>query len=181
MGQRVAVIGFGVVGRETASLLAARGDEVRIVQRHRLQGILSGSAFQGADVEDGEAMRRACAGVGAVACCIGLPYDSALWARAWPRAMSNLIDGCAASGARLVFADNLYMYGPQTRPLTEDMPLTSYGKKPRVRAEITQGAFGQQKSVLAVPREVHRAVGPRWGARLGTGAVGPVNRWQPGL
>ncbi len=138
MGQRVAVIGFGVVGRETASLLAARGDEVRIVQRHRPQGIPSGSAFQGADAEDGEAMRRACAGVGAVACCIGLPYDSALWARAWPRAMSNLIDGCAASGARLVFADNLYMYGPQTRPLTEDMPLTSYGKKPRVRAEITQ-------------------------------------------
>jgi len=51
MGQRVAVIGFGVVGRETASLLAARGDEVRIVQRHRPQGIPSGSAFQGADAK----------------------------------------------------------------------------------------------------------------------------------
>lgn len=52
--------------------------------------------------------------------------------------MSNLLDGCAASGARFVFADNLYMYGPQTRPLTEETPLTNYGRKPRIRAEITR-------------------------------------------
>ena len=39
-------------------------------------------------------------------------------------------------GARFVFADKLYMYGPVTVPLTETMPLTSYGRKPRIRAEI---------------------------------------------
>jgi nucleoside-diphosphate-sugar epimerase len=52
--------------------------------------------------------------------------------------MRNLLEGCARSGARFVFADNLYMYGPQSDPLTEDMPLTDYGRKPRVRAEITR-------------------------------------------
>lgn len=138
MTRRIAVIGFGAVGRETASLLAARGDQVRVVQRHEPKTKPPGSTFQAADVEDAGAIARACAGMDAVACCIGLPYDAALWARVWPRAMSNLLDGCAASGARFVFADNLYLYGPQTRPLTEDMPLTSYGKKPRVRAEITR-------------------------------------------
>lgn len=138
MGQRVAVIGFGAVGRATASLLATRGHDLRIVQRRRPPELPGGATFQSADVEDAEAMRRACAGVDEVACCIGLPYDSALWARVWPRAMGNLLEGCAASGARLVFADNLYLYGPQTRPLTEDMPLTTYGRKPRVRAEITK-------------------------------------------
>ena len=138
MTRRVAVIGYGAVGREMASLLAARGDEVRIVQRREPREKAAGSAFQAADVEDDEAIRRACSGVDAVTCCIGLPYDAALWARVWPRAMRNLLDGCAASGARFVFADNLYMYGPQTRPLTEDMPLTTWGKKPRVRAEITR-------------------------------------------
>lgn len=45
---------------------------------------------------------------------------------------------CAGAHARFVFADNLYMYGPQDRPLTEDMPLTEYGRKPKVRAEITR-------------------------------------------
>src|SRR5215468_9338833 len=138
MGKRVAVIGYGPVGRETASLLAARGDAVRIVQRRQPAQMPAGSTFQPADVEDAEAVRRACAGVEAVACCIGLPYDSTIWARTWPRAMSNLLEGCAASGARLVFADNLYLYGPQTRPLTEDLPLTTYGRKPRIKAEITR-------------------------------------------
>ncbi len=30
------------------------------------------------------------------------------------------------------------MYGPQDRPLIEDMPLTDYGRKPKVRAGITR-------------------------------------------
>ncbi|HEV3190724.1 MAG TPA: NAD-dependent epimerase/dehydratase family protein [Polyangiaceae bacterium] len=140
MTRRIAVVGFGAVGRETAALLSARGDAVRIVQRREppKPKAPDGAVFQAADVEDREAILRACANVDTVVCCVGLPYDSELWARAWPRAMSNLLDGCAASGARFVFADNLYMYGPQTQPLTEDMPLTTYGRKPRIRAEITQ-------------------------------------------
>ena len=48
-----------------------------------------------------------------------------------------------------VFADSLYMYGPQPRPLTEDMPLTSFGKKPRVRAEITR-LWQEARHVCAV-------------------------------
>ncbi|MEJ0022242.1 MAG: NAD-dependent epimerase/dehydratase family protein [Alphaproteobacteria bacterium] len=39
---------------------------------------------------------------------------------------------------RLVFFDNLYMYGPQTAPLNEDTPLTDYGVKPRVRSAVTR-------------------------------------------
>ena len=44
------------------------------------------------------------------------------------------------------------MYGPQDRPLTEDMPLTGFGRKPKVRAGITkawQRAHGDGQ-VLAV-------------------------------
>jgi nucleoside-diphosphate-sugar epimerase len=91
-----------------------------------------------ADSTDRDATLRACANVDAVVCALGFPYDSELWARVWPQTMANLLDGCAASGARLVFADNLYPYGPQTSPLTEEMPLTSYGRKPALRAEITR-------------------------------------------
>lgn len=87
---------------------------------------------------DAAAIARACNGVEEVAFCLGLPYDSLVWERAWPVAMRNVLEGCAASGARLVFADNLYMYGPQDRPLTEDMPLTDYGRKPRIRAAVTR-------------------------------------------
>lgn len=135
---RIAVIGYGAVGRATASLLLARGDEVRVVQRRQPAALAARTTFLAADVEDHDEMLRACDDVDAVVCCIGLPYRASLWERVWPRAVANLLDGCAASRARFVFADNLYMYGPQTQPLTENLPLTTYGRKPRVRAQITE-------------------------------------------
>jgi nucleoside-diphosphate-sugar epimerase len=98
----------------------------------------AGSAFCQADVLDSAAVVRACAGARSVACCIGVPYVSSIYERVWPPAMTNLLEACAVSGARFIFADNLYMYGPQTRPLTEDLALTNFGVKPRVRAEITR-------------------------------------------
>src|ERR1700730_9029659 len=125
--RNISIIGYGAVGRAATSILANRGDAVRIVQRNKPKELPQGCVFHAADSTDREAMIRACAGVDAVVCCIGLPYDSVIWKREWPKVMANLIDGCAASGARFVFADNLYMYGPQTSPLTEDMLLTTYG------------------------------------------------------
>lgn len=136
--RNVSVIGYGAVGRTAASILAKRGDAVRIIQRNKPQELPPGSTFQAADSTDREATMQACAGVDTVVCCLGFPYDSTLWKRVWPVTMTNLIDGCSASGARLVFADNLYMYGPQTAPLREDLPLTSYGRKPAIRSEITR-------------------------------------------
>ena len=136
--QNISIFGYGAVGRETAKQLARRGDAVRIVQRSRPPVIVSGCSFQAGDSTDRDATVQACAGVDAVICALGFPYDSAVWRRVWPQAISNLIEGCAASGARLVFADNLYMYGPQVNPLTEEMPLTTAGLKPALRAEITR-------------------------------------------
>jgi nucleoside-diphosphate-sugar epimerase len=138
---RVGIIGFGAVGRDTAQLLAARGDSVRIVQRKEPKELPRGASFVAADSTDRDATIAACAGLDTVVCCLGFPYDSALWKRAWPPAMNNLLDGCVASGARFVFADNLYMYGPRgeaSAPMTEDLPLTTYGRKPALRAEITR-------------------------------------------
>ncbi|HEY5095451.1 MAG TPA: NAD-dependent epimerase/dehydratase family protein [Candidatus Eremiobacteraceae bacterium] len=136
--KNIAVIGYGAVGRATVSTLATRGDSVRIVQRTKPKELPEGCTFHAADSTDHDAIIQACAGMDTVVCCLGFPYDSALWRRVWPATMANLIDGCSSSSARFVFADNLYMYGPQTAPLTEDKPLTDYGRKPALRAEITK-------------------------------------------
>jgi len=136
--RNIAVIGYGAVGRETTLRLARRGDTVRIVQRTAPKHTPDGCTFHAADSTDTEGAIEACGGVDTVICCLGFPYDSALWKHAWPKALANLIAGCESSGARFIFADNLYMYGPQTSPLTEDMPLTTYGHKPALRAEITR-------------------------------------------
>jgi nucleoside-diphosphate-sugar epimerase len=47
-----------------------------------------------------------------------------------------ILAGAAAVGAKLVFADNLYVYGPPDGPMTEDTPQRAQGKKGRVRIEM---------------------------------------------
>ncbi|ESQ73996.1 hypothetical protein ABAC402_16655 [Asticcacaulis sp. AC402] len=49
-----------------------------------------------------------------------------------------MLAACSKYELRLVLADNLYMYGPQDAELTETLPLTKTGRKPRARAEATR-------------------------------------------
>lgn len=138
MTQRVAILGYGAVGKDLAARLTARGDAVRVVQRKAAGPLPSGVTFLAGDVAEPSVALAATEGVDAVVCTIGVKYDAAVWEDLWPRIMANTLAGCARSGARFLLADNLYMYGPQTRPLTEDMPLTDFGRKPRLRAAITR-------------------------------------------
>ena len=57
---------------------------------------------------------------------------------AWPQAMANVLAACGASGARLVFIDNLYQLGPQSEPRREDMALSDSGDKPAILAAVTE-------------------------------------------
>jgi nucleoside-diphosphate-sugar epimerase len=138
MTKRIAVAGYGAVGRALAERLSVRGDKVRIVQRQAPPRLPPDVTFLRANLEDAGEAQAAFADVDIVVCAVGVPYRSDVYLRVWPIIMRNLLDASARCGARFVFADNLYMYGPQTRPLTEEMPLTDYGRKPRVRAEITR-------------------------------------------
>ena len=138
MSSAMVVVGFGPVGRATTESLVARGTEVRVVQRSRPAGLPRGASFQPCDVLDPEAVRQVVAGAGQVVVAIGFPYVGDTWRASWPLAIENLINACEASHARIVFVDNLYMYGPQHEPLREDMALADHGVKPAVRAHITR-------------------------------------------
>jgi nucleoside-diphosphate-sugar epimerase len=141
MSDNVVVAGYGAVGRETVKLLAERkreGGRIRVAQRSEPRRLAIEAEFVAMDALDPGSVRRACEGADAVICCLGFPYDSRIWQKQWPKAMTNLLAACEAVKARFIFADNLYMYGPQTEPLVEDMPLTAYGRKPKLRAEITK-------------------------------------------
>ncbi len=50
--------------------------------------------------------------------------------------MQGVLEGASASGARVVYADNLYAYGPVTGPLTEELPYRATGPNGRVRAAL---------------------------------------------
>ena len=138
MSERIVVFGHGPVGAATTRQLLRTGAEVVVAQRSRPADLPAGVGFQPCDVLDAEAVRTAAAGAQQIVVAIGFPYEGKVWATAWPRAMTHLVAACEATGARMVFVDNLYMYGLQTVPLTEEMPARSFGRKPRARTEATK-------------------------------------------
>ncbi len=135
---RVLVLGYGAVGKATVARLLAEGHEVQVAQRKQPSDLPSDVAFTAVDVLDAAQVNAAFKNVAQVVVALGFEYNSKLWQSVWPRAMRNLLDACTLHGTRMVFIDNLYMYGEQNQRLREDMPLTTKGTKPAVRAEITR-------------------------------------------
>jgi nucleoside-diphosphate-sugar epimerase len=138
MQHDVVILGYGPVGRAAADLLKARGDRVLVAQRSRPADLAPGLEFESCDVLDAASVARVVALGRQLVVAIGFQYDGRTWLRDWPIAMRNILSGCEANGTRMVFFDNLYMYGPQTRPLVETMHLSDYGDKPRARAIVTR-------------------------------------------
>jgi nucleoside-diphosphate-sugar epimerase len=140
-GERVTdlnvVLGAGPVGRALVERLVAENRPTRVVTRSGTAQVPSGVEVVAADVTEADEAERACDGAGVVFGCVGLPgYER--WPEMWPPLMEGMLRGAEASGATLIFLDNLYMYGPVDGPRREDMALTNYGSKPAVRAEITR-------------------------------------------
>lgn len=144
----ILVIGYGPCGREVVQQLHAQGRAVRVAQRHRPEGLPAGVSFVACDVLHLEQLRHAVAGAGQVVLTVGFAYDGKFWEEAWPRTMRNLLAACGEIGARIVFLDNLYMYGPQAVPLVETMPHTRHGRKPGARAAAAQ--LWQEQDYVAV-------------------------------
>jgi len=184
MSGNTLVIGFGAVGRATTQALLARRDPVCVAQRSRPADLPAQAAFKSCDVLDAEAVRQAIAGAGQVVVAIGFAYDARVWRSAWPRAMTNLVEACAATGARMVFVDGLYMLGPQREPLREDMALTDFGAKPAVRSEVTRiwmaaASAGRARVAALRPPDFY---GPDVTvSHLGAAAFGALARGKPAL
>jgi nucleoside-diphosphate-sugar epimerase len=61
------------------------------------------------------------------------------WPERFPPLMQAILTGVAHSGAKLVFGDNVYMYGPNGgQPLHEGLPYTATTRKGSTRARIAQ-------------------------------------------
>lgn len=174
------VFGSGAVGRPIIERLAGRGDRVRVAQRSQPEGLPAGVEHVSCDVLDAEAVARAVEGAAQVVLAVGFPYDARVWRTAWTRTMANLLAACAASGARLVFIDNLYQLGPQTEPCRENMALSDAGAKAAILAEVTrlwQAAHGRVRvAALRCPDFYGPGVG---NSHLGAFALGKIAKGRP--
>src|ERR1035437_10154156 len=132
----VTILGAGgSISNELARLLAARNLPFRLVGRNP-KALPGATEAVAADLADREQTIRAVAGSSIVYLLVGLTYDHKLWHEAWPRIMSNTIEACKRAGAKLIFFDNVYMYGRVSGPMTEETPFNPCSRKGEIRARI---------------------------------------------
>ncbi len=164
MNGKIVIIGYGPVGRATADILSRRGVNLRIAQRKPPSDLPPGAEFAQCDVLDSRSVRAAVEGASQVVLSVGLAYDRKVWRDCWPRLMTNVVEACAAVEERLVFFDNLYMYGARDAPLKETNPLANAGVKTAARSIATR-----------IWRTAHKA------ARLKAAAVRAPDFYGPGV
>lgn len=132
----VTILGAGgAISNELVRLLAARKTALRLVGRNPAAGP-DGAEVVAADLADRDQTVRAVAGSSIVYLLAGLKYDHKVWAELWPRMMANTIEACKRTGARLIFFDNVYMYGRVAGAMTEETPFHPSSRKGEIRAKI---------------------------------------------
>jgi nucleoside-diphosphate-sugar epimerase len=128
------IFGTGPLGLAVAARLVASGQRVRLVNRSGKADAPQGVEVVAADVTDPAAARKVCEGAAVVFHCASGPYGR--WAQTLPPIMAGIIEGASRAGARLVYGDNLYAYGPVDGPIRESLPYRPIGPTTRVRAQL---------------------------------------------
>jgi nucleoside-diphosphate-sugar epimerase len=117
---------------------------VRLVSRRG--ATVEGAESVRADLLDVSSVQQAVEPGSVVYLLAGLRYETAVWRDEWPKVMHNAIEACARRGARLIFFDNVYMYGRVDGVMTEKTPVNPNSRKGEVRARIAEELFAATKS-----------------------------------
>jgi len=135
----------GAIGSELVSELLQKGKRVRLVGRNP-RSVQGATEVLSADLSDLEQTIRAVSGSATVYLLVGLKYDFKVWSELWPRIMNNVIEACKRSNAKLIFFDNVYMYGKFSAPMTEDTQFNPCSKKGEIRARIATTLLNEVKA-----------------------------------
>ncbi|WP_329048935.1 NAD-dependent epimerase/dehydratase family protein [Amycolatopsis sp. NBC_01488] len=155
------IVGAGPVGTATARLLAARGEEVRLLSRRG--GGPDGVQLVAADASDAATLARHTSGATALYSCAGPAYHR--WPTDWPPLGAALLHAAESSGAVLVTTGNLYAYGAVDGPMTEQLPARPNSVKGEVRAKLWADALAAHEAGRIRTAEV------RGSDYLGAGAL----------
>jgi len=134
----------GAVADQLLPILLNNQQKVRLVSR--TAKTVPGVESVAADATNYEQTLQAIKGSSVVYLLLGLPYDIRVWRAQWPVIMTNVINACKETGARLIFFDNVYMYGKVNGWMTEETPFNPCSKKGEVRAAIASQLLHEIKA-----------------------------------
>jgi nucleoside-diphosphate-sugar epimerase len=151
----------GTIASELIPVLQANSQPIRLVSRNP-KPVQGAEIFQ-ADVLNRDQVFQAVKGSGIVYLLIGLEYNRKVWEVNWPVIMRNTIDACKAAGARLIFFDNVYMYGRVKGKMTESTAFNPSSVKGKIRAGIDEMLLKEMNagSLTAIIARAADFYGPR--------------------
>jgi nucleoside-diphosphate-sugar epimerase len=136
----------GPVANALTRELNNKNETVRLVSRRPVTTTNENTTWQKADLLIYEEVLAAAKGSTVIYLCAGLVYDVAIWQQQWPVIMQNVINVAKETNARLIFFDNVYMYGLVTGPMLETTPYNPISKKGEVRAKIATQLMDEAKA-----------------------------------
>lgn len=133
----------GSVSDHLIPVLQKHNEKIRLVSRSPRP--VANAETVSADLTDFEQTLQAVKGSEVVYLVAGLQYDIRVWKKSWPRIMTNVINACNATGTKLIFFDNVYIYGKVDGIMTEETPFNPISKKGEVRAAIATQLLNEMK------------------------------------
>src|SRR6188768_2067721 len=136
----------GPVANALTHELAQHNETIRFVSRKPIETTSANMSWKKADLLNYDEVLEAAKGSTVIYLCAGLVYDKDVWKQQWPIIIQNVIDVTKATGARLIFFDNVYMYGLVNGPMTENTPYNPISVKGEVRAAIANKLMAEIKA-----------------------------------
>ncbi len=177
----VVVGATGGTGGALVRELLRRGRRVRAVNRSGTARFPAGVEVMAGDAMDSESMVRVCRDAGVVYNAVNPPLPR--WREYFPAAVDGVLAGAESAGARMVFADDTWMYGRVSGPMTEDLPPRPVSDKGVLRAWLAERilAAHAQGRVATVIGRATELYGPAVESLLGRNLFGPAVGRGPGL
>jgi nucleoside-diphosphate-sugar epimerase len=121
-------------------------ENIRLVSRRPMKTSGTNVTWKKADLLNYNEVLQATKGSLVIYMCAGLVYDKQIWQQQWPIIMQNLINAAKETQARLIFFDNVYMYGLVHGPMLETTSYNPISIKGEVRARIATQLMDEVKA-----------------------------------
>ncbi|MEW5872738.1 MAG: NAD-dependent epimerase/dehydratase family protein [Chloroflexota bacterium] len=138
------IFGSGPLGLSVMRALLRRSQPVRLVNRRGKADVPAGVEVLAADAYNLESARQACQGAAVVYQCAQPAYHQ--WVEQFPPLQASILEAAASAGARLVIAENLYMYGAVAGPIHEGLPYNAHTRKGKTRAHMAEAALAAHQA-----------------------------------
>jgi len=139
------VLGAGPLGVSLVRQLEAGGKQARLlsIMNNPAYDML-GTRPEAIDGADPAQVKQACAEASVIYLCLNAHYVD--WYELYPPRLAAAIEGAASAGAKLIYHDNVYMYGLVDGPLTEDLPNTTQTRKGKLRGDMADNLLSAHQT-----------------------------------